>query len=123
MAGVSSVNKQMRIYDNLLNEREAKYRWGLMSNNFDAVSPLSFVDKIKAPLLLLHGKLDVTVDVSQSRKMNAKMLAAGKTVQYIEMPLADHYAQRQADRVTILTELETFLNKYNPADTTVAAAN
>ena len=123
MAGVSSVNKQMRIYDNLLNEREAKYRWGLMSNNFDAVSPLSFVDKIKAPLLLLHGKLDVTVDVSQSRKMNAKMLAAGKTVLYIEMPLADHYAQRQADRVTILTELETFLNKYNPADTTVAAAN
>jgi len=123
MAGVSSVNKQMRIYDSIIDERAAKFHWSKLSTDFDAVSPINFVDKIKAPLLLLHGKVDTTVDVTQSRKMNAKMLAAGKTVQYVEMPLADHYALREADRVTILTSLETFLDKYNPADKAVAAAN
>jgi dipeptidyl aminopeptidase/acylaminoacyl peptidase len=123
MAGVSSVNKQMRIYDSVIDERAAKFQWSKLSTDFDAVSPINFVDKIKAPLLLLHGKVDTTVDVTQSRKMNAKMLAAGRTVQYVEMPLADHYALREADRATILTSLEAFLDKYNPADKAVAAAN
>lgn len=87
-----------------------------MAPDFDAVSPLNFIDKIKVPLLLIHGKQDITVDVGESRKMNAKMLAAGKTVQYVELPLADHHYRRQADRVTLLQSIETFLNKYNPAD-------
>jgi dipeptidyl aminopeptidase/acylaminoacyl peptidase len=116
MAGISSLRKDQRTFDNSTNEYEAKDAWKRMTTDFDAVSPINFVDKIKAPLLLLHGKKDVRVDASQSEKMNAKMLAAGKTVQLVLMPLADHNAGRQADRVTLLTSIETFLNKYNPAD-------
>lgn len=121
VAGLSSVNKQMHIYDNRVNERAAKYHWSKLSPDFDQVSPINFVEKIKAPLLLIHGKMDVTVDVSQSRKMNAKMREAGKTVEYVELPLADHDAQRAADRETLLSAVDTFLAKYNPADPAAAA--
>lgn len=32
------------------------------------------------------------------------------------MPLADHYFTRQEDRVALLSAMEAFLAKYNPAD-------
>ncbi len=116
MAGLSSLSKDQRSFDNKLDENEAKASWKRMAPDFEAVSPINFINKIKTPLLLLHGKKDVRVDVSQSTKMQAKMNAAGKSVELVVMPLADHNAGRQADRVTLLTAIETFLKKYNPAD-------
>ncbi|MDR7058213.1 hypothetical protein J2X38_000249 [Sphingopyxis sp. BE235] len=34
----------------------------------------------------------------------------------MSVPLADHYFTRQADRMTLLTSIKTFLAKHNPAD-------
>jgi dipeptidyl aminopeptidase/acylaminoacyl peptidase len=87
-----------------------------MTPDFPAVSPINAVDRIKAPLLLIHGKKDATVNVGQSNAMAAKMHAAGKTVELVQLPLADHHFTREPDRLTLLTSIETFLAKYNPAD-------
>jgi dipeptidyl aminopeptidase/acylaminoacyl peptidase len=44
------------------------------------------------------------------------MQAAGKKVEFVSLPLADHHYQRQADRLTLLNAIAAFLYKYNPAD-------
>jgi dipeptidyl aminopeptidase/acylaminoacyl peptidase len=67
-------------------------------------------------LLLIHGKKDVTVNVVQSELMFNKMRGAGKQVEYLPLPEADHYFTRQADREALLGAVERFLAKHNPAD-------
>jgi len=44
------------------------------------------------------------------------MSKAGKSVEFVSIPLADHYFTREADRTTLLTSIEAFLAKHNPAD-------
>ena len=87
-----------------------------MTPDFAAVSPINAVPRIKVPLLLIHGRKDLRVDYKQSDAMYRKMRAAGKVVELVPLPEADHFFQREADRVVLLNSLETFLNKYNPAD-------
>jgi dipeptidyl aminopeptidase/acylaminoacyl peptidase len=65
---------------------------------------------------MIHGKKDVTVPYHQSTLMLSCMQAAGKKVEFVSLPLADHHYQRQADRLTLLNAIAAFLYKYNPAD-------
>lgn len=67
------------------------------------------------PLLIVHGKEDKRVPVNQSRMMAAALKAAGKPVNYIEQPLADHHFTRGEDRLEFLKAMAAFLAKYNPA--------
>jgi dipeptidyl aminopeptidase/acylaminoacyl peptidase len=116
IAGVSSLRREVNDmgYENLHANGNTD-SWSRMTPDFAAVSPINAVARIKAPLLLVHGKMDVTVAVGQSTAMASKMQAAGKSVELVQIPLADHYFTRQADRLTLLNALEAFLAKYNPA--------
>ncbi|OYX93897.1 MAG: hypothetical protein B7Y74_08530 [Novosphingobium sp. 35-62-5] len=87
-----------------------------MTPDFQAVSPINFIDRIKAPMLLVHGKKDLTVDHVQSQSMFSKMKDAGKDVELVSLPQADHSFSRTADREALLVALEGFLRKHNPAD-------
>jgi dipeptidyl aminopeptidase/acylaminoacyl peptidase len=64
----------------------------------------------------------VTVDASQSTRMFAAMQKAGKKVEYVSLPMADHYFTREADRLTLLDAMDAFLTKYNPVDAPVTAS-
>jgi dipeptidyl aminopeptidase/acylaminoacyl peptidase len=66
--------------------------------------------------MLIHGTKDTTVDHAQSTKMHDAMTDKGKVVEFVSLPLADHYFARQADRVTLLAAMEAFLAKHNPPD-------
>ncbi len=77
-----------------------------------AISPINFVDKIKAPILLIHSIDDGRVEIKQSRRMADKLRAAGKTVDFIEVERGEHYLENEASRVTFLTALEAFLGKH-----------
>ena len=81
-----------------------------------SVSPINHANSFSAPILIVHGKKDLTVPVGQSREMVEKLRAAAKPVEYIEQPLGDHHFSRQADRLEFLKASEAFLRKYNPAD-------
>ncbi len=117
IAGVASLRREVNdMGDHALNANSNRDAWQRMTPDFPAVSPINAVDRIKAPMLLIHGKKDATVDINQSNAMAAKMRAAGKTVELVQIPLADHYFTRAPDRLTLLTSIETFLAKYNPAD-------
>lgn len=116
ISGVSSLRREVNdMGSNNLNANSNRDGWSRMTPDFAAVSPINAVARIKIPMLLVHGKVDVTVDIKQSTAMAAKMRAAGKSVEFVEVPLADHYFTREADRLTLLRAIETFLDKNNPA--------
>ncbi|SNT04501.1 Dipeptidyl aminopeptidase/acylaminoacyl peptidase [Sphingopyxis indica] len=116
IAGVSNLRREVNDFGGNVRERLYRGQWQKMTPDFATVSPINAVDRIKAPLLLIHGKKDVTVDVVQSAKMYSAMVKAGKEVEYLPIPLADHYFTREADRLTLLTAIEAFLRKHNPPD-------
>jgi dipeptidyl aminopeptidase/acylaminoacyl peptidase len=103
IAGVASLRREVNDFNNTLYEHKYTDDWQRMTPDFPAVSPVNAIARIKTPLLLIHGKKDVTVDFSQSAMMFSRMKAAGKTVEFVPVPLADHYFTRQADRLTLLT--------------------
>ncbi|KGB52712.1 Prolyl oligopeptidase family protein [Sphingopyxis sp. LC81] len=114
--GVANLRREVNDFGGMMRERLYRGQWQKMTPDFAAVSPINAIARIKAPLLLIHGKKDVTVDHGQSARMYSAMTKAGKTVEFVSVPLADHYFTRQADRMTLLTSIETFLAKHNPAD-------
>lgn len=115
ISGVSNLRADVNDFGSYLMGGKFKDDWKRMTPDFAAVSPINAVARIKAPLLLIHGKRDVTVDHDQSSKMSAKMKDAGKPVEFVSLPLADHYFTRQADRVVLLGAIERFLSRHNPA--------
>ncbi len=116
IAGVAQLRREVNDFGGSLKGNLYTRQWKAMTPDFNAVSPIKFVDKIKVPMLLVHGKKDVTVDHIQSEKMNAAMKQAGKAVEFVSVPMADHYFTREADRITLLSAIEAFLAKHNPAD-------
>jgi len=114
--GVSNLRREVNDFGNDVRARLYRTQWQKMTPDFAAVSPINAVDRIKTPLLLIHGKKDVTVDHAQSAKMYGAMRKADKVVEFVSIPLADHYFTREADRMTLLTSIEAFLTRHNPPD-------
>lgn len=116
IAGVSNLRREVNDFGGTFRAHLYRDQWQKMTPDFAAVSPIKAVARIKAPLLLIHGRKDVTVDHGQSARMADAMQDAGKTVEFVSIPLADHYFTREADRLTLLTAIERFLRKHNPPD-------
>jgi len=116
IAGVANLRREVNDFGDALMGGKYKDDWKRMSPDFAAVSPINAIGRIKAPLLLIHGKKDITVDYSQSDSMFGKMRAAGKQVELVPLPLADHNLRREADRILLLQSIEAFLAKHNPSD-------
>ena len=114
--GVSNLRREVNDFGGTLRERLYRDQWQKMTPDFAAVSPINAIARMMTPLLPIHGKKDVTVDHGQSSRMYSAMKGAGKSVEFVSIPLADHYFTREADRLTLLTSIETFLRRYNPPD-------
>ncbi|NJO13146.1 MAG: S9 family peptidase [Gammaproteobacteria bacterium] len=72
-------------------------------------SPSRAADKIRAPILLLHGEDDTVVPIAQSEYMQRAMERVGKSASLVRLPGEDHYLSRSETRLRMLTEIETFL--------------
>ncbi|MDF1767580.1 alpha/beta fold hydrolase [Maricaulis sp.] len=76
----------------------------------DSISPIHLVDRIRGPLLLIHGAEDVVVGVDQSRAMAAAMTASGSAVVYLEEEGGMHHWGRNAAATrTVLVNIAEFL--------------
>jgi dipeptidyl aminopeptidase/acylaminoacyl peptidase len=116
IAGVSNVRRDVNAFGGTVLSRTFSAQWKKMSSDFKSISPVNFVDQITVPMLLIHGKRDDSVDYKQSTRMEKKMRDAGKDVEMLILPEADHYFLRQDDRIALLTAMEGFLKKHNPPD-------
>lgn len=114
-AGVADMQGMLRYDGSFLNSGRGTDWLRKQAPDLKSVSPINFAADFDIPVLLMHGKADMTVPVKQSRQMADRLKAAGKDYRYVEQPLGDHHLSREADRVQFLKELEAFLAKYDPA--------
>ncbi|WP_404712731.1 alpha/beta hydrolase family protein [Sphingomonas sp. MMS24-J13] len=72
-------------------------------------SPAQNAQKIKAPVLLVHGTLDANVNYNQSTTMASRLKSAGGKVQLITFDGLDHQLVDLAARSRLLRESDAFL--------------
>jgi dipeptidyl aminopeptidase/acylaminoacyl peptidase len=75
--------------------------------NVVAGSPLKQADKIKVPVLLVHGDLDSNVSIGHSEKMAGALPQA----EFIRFKGLDHYLNDSAARVEMLTKMGEMLDR------------
>jgi dipeptidyl aminopeptidase/acylaminoacyl peptidase len=79
-------------------------------------SPINHADAVSIPVLLIHGKDDTVVPISQSRRMLEALKSAGKDADLIELPGEDHWLSRGDTRQQMLSATVMFLRKNNPTN-------
>lgn len=73
------------------------------------VSPASLVDKIKIPILLIHGTQDGIVPIAQSRAMKKALEKSGRATQLIELENEDHSYWSDENEMLALSKIDAFL--------------
>ena len=91
----------------------AEYSIGSDSDELKAGSPLRSPEKIKAPVLLIHGDDDIQVIVDHSRRMARALERANKKHELVIIKDGNHSLSRFEWRETLLTKLEAFLAANN----------
>lgn len=77
-----------------------------------AASPFNFVDRIKAPLLVIQGANDPRVPQSEADQMVAAVRANGGTVDYLLFPDEGHGVVKLSNRITCYTAIADFLDRH-----------
>jgi dipeptidyl aminopeptidase/acylaminoacyl peptidase len=81
---------------------------------YNAMSPFSYADKIKTPILLVHGEMDNntgTFPIQSDRMYNA-IKGNGGTVKYVSLPYESHGYQGKENLLHLLNEQFNWLEKY-----------
>ena len=81
---------------------------------YERMSPFTYADRIKTPLLLVHGMADNNTGTFpiQSERMYAALKGNGATVRYVQLPGESHgYAARESIGHT-LAEMLTWLDQW-----------
>jgi dipeptidyl aminopeptidase/acylaminoacyl peptidase len=124
MAGVSDMAKMLKYVDDEEGGPESagariwrlflgvKSDWGVLRD----ISPAALAARADAPILLIHGNDDTVVPIAQSDAMEKALQAAGKPVERVTLPGADHWLLREETRVAMIKASVAFVQKYNPAD-------
>ena len=115
MVGVYDLNlmwttadiEKRRIGENYLMEAIGKDKEEL--NRF---SPLHNVDKIKAPVFLIHGKKDWRVDVKHYQKMKQALEAKNHPLETMLIKKEGHGFANEKNREEYLIRVEQFLDKH-----------
>ena len=79
---------------------------------FTKQSPLFNADKIKTPLLLLHGNADTNVPVGESIQMFAALKLLGKTVEFIQVDGENHGIVGYSKRIGWQNSIFAWFAKY-----------
>jgi dipeptidyl aminopeptidase/acylaminoacyl peptidase len=73
-------------------------------------SPDRNADRIRMPILMVHGRRDYTVPVIQTELMEKALKNAGNPAQVLYLDEADHFLSRASDRTATLNAMEIFLS-------------
>ncbi|MEZ0243597.1 MAG: alpha/beta hydrolase family protein [Sphingomonas sp.] len=119
-AGVFNLRSQLGYTSDFLYSRAYRqYRstmQGAETFDLDSVSPALQVDKLKRPILLLHGDQDVTVPIAQSRAYASALAKAGKVHEFHTIKGEWHSYHQEGTLALVLGKYEAFLKTHNPAD-------
>jgi dipeptidyl aminopeptidase/acylaminoacyl peptidase len=119
-AGISDLKRQLKYQITFKISKRYRKDWrktvqGEETFDLTTVSPLYAIDKLKVPLLLVHGDDDQRVPYKQSKLYADALAKAGKSYEFITMKGEGHGFSSDANQQLWLDKLEAFLTKYNPA--------
>jgi len=114
---VNGVSEPERLLNRALNDRAGSRgmsaEWWNKSmgpvDHLRKVTPAALADKVRAPVLILHGLNDAVVPIEQSEVMVRKLKGADKKVKFVELQGDDHWLSLAQTRTQMLSEIETFL--------------
>ena len=116
-AGVHDLPDMVAYDKNYLGKFGAKYIGA--AGRLPDISPARHAGQFSIPILIVHGKVDQRVPVSQSRNLVKALKSAGKVegrdFVYLEQPKNTHNFPFEADEVQFLETVRDFLAKHNPA--------
>jgi dipeptidyl aminopeptidase/acylaminoacyl peptidase len=76
------------------------------------ISPINHVDKIRCPLLVIHGANDPRVPVGEAEQIVAALKKRGIPVEYLRYPDEGHGLARLRNRLDAYPKMVAFLDKY-----------
>jgi dipeptidyl aminopeptidase/acylaminoacyl peptidase len=81
---------------------------------YQAMSPFNHADKIKTPILLIHGEADNNSGTfpMQSERFYAALKGHGATVRYVVLPHESHSYRARESLLHTLWEMETWLDTH-----------
>lgn len=78
-------------------------------------SPFTYVDKIKTPLLILHGETDLRTGIVQGEMMYKALKVLNRPVEYVQHPGATHELTRSGNvkqRIDQMLRIQEFFGRY-----------
>lgn len=79
---------------------------------FRSISPITYIDQEKAPVMVMHGVNDPTDPVAESDRFVEKIRKNGGEVEYLRFPDAGHGVRRMGNRITAYVRIADFLEKH-----------
>ena len=81
---------------------------------YNRISPFSFADKIKAPLLLIHGQADNNTGTfpMQSERFYSALKGHGAIARLVMLPAESHTYRAKESLLHMLWEMDTWLENY-----------
>ena len=124
VAGVSDLRQFLSSRADLLGSSNSTLRYwqrfmGALSASdpaLDALSPARHVDRLSAPLLLIHGTIDTVVPFAESKTMLDAAKRAGKPVQLVTLAEEDHNLSKSSTRLQMLRAMADFLRVHLPVN-------
>ncbi len=78
---------------------------------FFETSPINHVEKIQAPLLIIHGVFDPIVPVEHARKLVGKLKSADKEFEYQEKRYEGHGFRTPVNQIELYEMIDAFLKE------------
>lgn len=85
-AGVSDLTRMNALVN------DSRFLRELQAPTIKGISPLSQVEKVNIPILVIHGDIDSRVPIVHSRKFVDKLKQFKKDYKYVELSEADHFS-------------------------------
>lgn len=91
--------------------REAEYGSLKKDRKFlESISPFNFIEKIKSPLFIIHGKNDPRVPLSEAEQIYTKLSELKKDVELLVYPDEGHGLAKLKNRLDAYPKMVTFLD-------------
>lgn len=79
---------------------------------FTAISPITYIDQVEAPAMVLHGANDPRDPVTESDEFVDAIRANGGEVTYLRFPDEGHGIRKMNNRITAYVQVAEFLEKH-----------
>jgi dipeptidyl aminopeptidase/acylaminoacyl peptidase len=79
---------------------------------FESISPIKYIDNVKAPVMVLHGANDPRDPVAESDAFVAGIRKNGGKVEYLRFPDEGHGIRKMDNRITAYVRVAQFLKEH-----------